>query len=92
MSSSPVRRRVVARGRVQGVFFRDTVQRRAHAAGVGGWVRNRPDGALEAVFEGEPNDVEAMVAVCRTGSSRAVVEELDVVEEPVEGINGFSVR
>jgi acylphosphatase len=77
---------------VQGVFFRDTVQRRARAAGVGGWVRNRADGALEAVFEGEPNDVEAMVALCRTGPSRAVVEELEVVEEPVEGIHGFSVR
>ena len=87
-----MRRRVVARGRVQGVFFRDTVQRRARAAGVGGWVRNRADGALEAVFEGEPNDVEAMVALCRTGPPRAVVEEVEVVEEPVEGIHGFSVR
>ena len=51
-AADPIRRRVVVHGRVQGVFFRDTVRRRASERGVAGWVRNRPDGAVEAVFEG----------------------------------------
>ncbi|HEY3192831.1 MAG TPA: acylphosphatase, partial [Solirubrobacterales bacterium] len=64
------RRRVVVSGRVQGVFFRDTTRRRADAVGVAGWVRNTPEGAVEAVFEGESAAVEQLVDFCRRGPSR----------------------
>jgi acylphosphatase len=80
------------RGRVQGVFFRDTTRRRAEAAGVSGWVTNRPDGAVEAVFEGDPAAVEELVEFSRRGPSRAEVESVDVVEEKPEGLSGFAVR
>lgn len=87
-----IRKRVVVRGRVQGVFFRDTTRRRAESAGVGGWVTNRPDGAVEAVFEGEPEDVEQLVEFCRKGPSRAEVESAEATEEDPEGLVGFEVR
>jgi acylphosphatase len=86
------RRRVVVSGRVQGVFFRDTARRRAEAAGVAGWVTNRPDGAVEAVFEGPPEAVEQLVDFCRRGPSRAEVSSVEVTEEEPEGLSGFQVR
>ena len=79
-------------GRVQGVFFRDTTRRRAEAAGVAGWVGNRADGAVEAVFEGDPAAVEEMVEFCRRGPSRAEVASVEVEEEQPEGLSGFEVR
>lgn len=82
----------MVRGRVQGVFFRETARRRAGAAGVAGWVRNRPDGAVEAVFEGDSAAVEEMVEFCRRGPSRAEVASVDVEEEQPEGLSGFEVR
>ncbi len=85
------RKRVVAHGRVQGVFFRDTVQRQAESAGVGGWVTNRADGTVEAVFEGEPDAVERMVEACRRGPGRAEVDRLDVTGEAPSGESGFRV-
>nr|WP_179419600.1 acylphosphatase [Streptomyces sp. TLI_235] len=87
-----IRRRVVVAGVVQGVFFRDTCRREAAAAGVAGWVRNLPDGRVEAVFEGEPAAVERLVAWCGRGPSRAVVEERRISEEAPEGLTGFEVR
>jgi acylphosphatase len=90
--SGVARKRVVARGRVQGVFFRDTVRRRAEAVGVAGWVHNRDDGAVEAVFEGEPEAVDEMVEFCRRGPGRAEVEQVEVSEEEVEGLTGFLIR
>jgi acylphosphatase len=87
-----VRRRVVIRGRVQGVFFRDATRRRAAQAGVAGWVTNRPDGAVEAVFEGDPEAVERLVRFAREGPSGAHVEDVEVRDEPPEGLEGFSVR
>ena len=57
-----------------------------------GWVHNRRDGAVEAVFEGEPERVEAMVEFCRRGPGRAEVTELEVTEEPEEGLAGFEIR
>jgi acylphosphatase len=87
-----VRRRIVARGRVQGVFFRDTVRRRAEAAGISGWVTNRDDGTVEAVFEGEADAVDSMVELSRSGPGRAEVTELDVSEEEPEGLSGFEIR
>jgi acylphosphatase len=86
------RRRVVAHGRVQGVFFRDTVRRRAEALGVSGWASNRDDGTVEAVFEGADESVEAMVELCRHGPGRAEVTELEVTAEEPEGLQGFHVR
>ena len=80
------------RGRVQGVFFRDTARRRAEAAGVAGWVRNSPDGAVEAVFEGDPSAVDQLVEFCRRGPSRAEVACVEVEEEAPEGLTGFAVR
>jgi acylphosphatase len=87
-----VRRRVVVRGRVQGVFFRDTMKRRAESAGAAGWVRNTPEGAVEAVFEGESEVVDALVEFCRRGPSRAEVASIEVEEEQPEGLTGFEVR
>jgi acylphosphatase len=90
--TEPVRKRVVARGYVQGVFFRDTTRRQAMTLGVGGWVTNRPDGAVEAVFEGDSEAVEGMVEFCRRGPGRAVVESLDVSDEQPEGLDSFEIR
>lgn len=90
--SERIRRRVVVRGEVQGVFFRDSTRSEASRHGVAGWVTNRPDGAVEAVFEGAPEDVEAAVSFMRTGPPRADVRDVEVVEEEPEGLNGFEVR
>ena len=85
------RRRVVVHGFVQGVGFRFAVERAAASRGLAGWVRNRPDGAVEAVFEGQREDVEALVAFCRQGPRGAAVERVDVAEESPEGLAGFRV-
>jgi acylphosphatase len=87
-----IRRQAIIHGRVQGVFFRDTTRRLAVSRGVAGWVRNRPDGTVEAVFEGEPEAVEAMVAFCREGPRGAQVDRVEVSEEKPEGLAGFAVR
>jgi acylphosphatase len=87
-----IRRRVLARGRVQGVFFRDSTRRKAEAEGVAGWVSNRPDGAVEAVFEGESNAVERMVEYVRSGPGRAEVTGAEVSEEEPEGLSGFRIQ
>jgi acylphosphatase len=82
----------VISGRVQGVFFRDTMRQRAEAAGVAGWARNAPDGTVEAVFEGSTEAVEELVEFSRRGPSRAEVAAVDVVDEEPEGLSGFAVR
>lgn len=87
-----VRRRVVVHGRVQGVFFRDSTQKEAEKRGVAGWVRNRDDGAVEAVFEGLEDAVDSLVDFCRSGPSRADVDSVDVEEQEPEGLSGFEVR
>jgi acylphosphatase len=89
-----MRRRVhvVVTGRVQGVFFRATCAREARLRGVAGWVANRPDGAVEAVFEGSPDAVEALLAWCREGPPTAHVDEVAMQEEPPAGDRAFSVR
>jgi acylphosphatase len=87
-----VRRRVVVRGHVQGVFFRDSVRRLAKRGGVAGWVANRRDGAVEAVFEGDPEEVERLVDFCRRGPRSARVDHVTVSEEEPEGPRGFEVR
>ncbi len=84
--------RVVVRGRVQGVFFRDSCARQARANGVAGWVKNRPDGAVEAWFEGHPQAVENLVTWCRQGPSRARVEGTEVTEDSPTGLEGFRIQ
>lgn len=86
-----IRRRVIVHGRVQGVFFRDTARRTAESGGVAGWARNRDDGAVEAVFEGDPEAVEALVEFCRKGPARAHVAQVEVLEEQPEGLTGFRI-
>lgn len=78
-------------GFVQGVGFRFGVERAANSRGVAGWVRNRADGAVEAVFEGEPEDVGELVDFCRRGPRGAQVERVEVEEESAEGLGGFRV-
>ena len=86
------RRRLVVHGRVQGVGFRYSVARAAQSRGVAGWVANRADGTVEAVFEGELEAVESLVRFCREGPRGAVVDRVEVDDEPPEGLRGFAVR
>lgn len=86
------RAHVFVSGTVQGVFFRATTRDEARDRGVGGWVRNLEDGRVEAVFEGEPDAVQEMVAFCHEGSKAAVVEDVDVTEESPEGLTEFRIR
>ena len=90
--SDQVRSRVVVRGYVQGVFFRDSCRREASTRGVAGWVTNRPDGAVDAVFEGEPGAVAAMVDWCRRGPRGADVDSVDETSEEPEGLARFEIR
>jgi acylphosphatase len=87
---SDTRRRVVAHGRVQGVFFRDSTRREAERRGVSGWARNTDEGTVEAVFEGPAEAVESLVEFVRGGPGHASVSQLDVSEEEPEGLSGFS--
>lgn len=91
-----MRYRVVVSGRVQGVWFRESCREQAAARGVAGWVRNRNDGRVEAVFEGAESEVAQLVAWCRVGPRAAVVTSIDVTEEAVDpaaaALAGFRVR
>jgi acylphosphatase len=87
-----IRRRIVVHGFVQGVFFRDTVRRRAQSTHVTGWIRNNADGTVEAVFEGEPDAVERLVDLCRDGPRGAHVDRIELVEEVPQGLSGFEIR
>lgn len=83
--------KVLVRGRVQGVGFRWICAQEARSRGVAGHVRNLPDGAVEASFEGSTDAVEAMVAWCRHGPEWAVVESVEVTEEPAAGESDFTI-
>jgi len=87
-----VRKRVVVSGRVQGVWFRESCRQEADAHRVAGWGRNCADGKVEAVFEGPPDAVEALVGWCSIGPIRARVVRVEVVDELPKGESGFSVR
>jgi acylphosphatase len=78
-------------GRVQGVWYRDSCRAEARRLGVAGWVRNLRDGRVEAVFEGEPDAVEAMVSWCHEGPPHALVTRVEVADEPPEGETAFRV-
>jgi acylphosphatase len=86
-----IRNHVLVSGRVQGVFFRDTCRRLAQQYGVTGWVRNLPDGRVEAVFEGPAEDVGRLVDWCRHGPRHAAVDQIEVQTEQPEGLNTFRV-
>lgn len=79
-------------GLVQGVFFRDTCLREASARGVSGWVRNRRDGSVEAVFQGADTDVGMMVSWAHRGPRDARVDRVEVFTEEPEPLHGFEVR
>jgi len=87
-----VRYRVLISGRVQGVFFRDTCRRLAEQHGVAGWVRNLPDGRVEAVFEGPPDNVRCLVDWAHTGPRLAAVNDVAIQPEPPEGLSAFRIR
>lgn len=87
-----IRTRVIVSGTVQGVFFRDSCRRQAMEHQVNGWVRNLLDGSVEAVYEGAPEAVQAMVEWTRHGPPKASVTRVDLYEEQPEGLAGFAVR
>ena len=88
-----MRWRVLVSGRVQGVGFRASCAHRAHHRGRSGWVRNLPDGRVEAELQGEPDAVAAVAGWCRQGPVLARVERVDIVElAPLAGADGFHVR
>lgn len=82
--------RLVIHGRVQGVFFRDSMRREALGLGITGWVRNRSDGTVEAVVQGDTSNVDAIVNWSHSGPRHAIVER--VVAEPADGeYAGFEI-
>jgi acylphosphatase len=83
--------RVLVSGDVQGVGFRWSTREEAAGRGLNGWVRNLLDGRVEAAFEGPANDVDAMVAWCRTGPKWATVSRVETVEETPSGETGFAI-
>ena len=92
MSGERVRKRVKVHGDVQGVFFRDSTRSESQTNDVAGWVTNNPDGSVEAVFEGEPDAVEAMIEFARSGPRSADVRDVEISDEEPEGLSGFDVR
>lgn len=86
------RERVIVEGRVQGVFFRAETQKAARELGVRGWVRNLPDGRVEAVFEGESTAVARAVEWTRHGPERALVTSIETIAEEPEGLTAFELR
>jgi len=80
-------------GQVQGVFFRDSTRQKAEELNLAGWVKNLPDGRVEAVFEGPPDGVKEMLRWCEEGPKQATVENIDTdIEDPVGDLSGFEVR
>lgn len=79
-------------GRVQGVGYRLWTERMAQELGLDGWVRNRRDGSVEAMFQGSPGAVAQMVELCREGPAEARVTEVEVLGETADAFTGFEVR
>lgn len=87
-----MRSRVVVHGRVQGVFFRDSLRRLADELHVAGWAVNTRDGTVEAVFEGEEEAVARLVRFAHDGPPEAAVERVEVFQEEPKGLTGFRIR
>ncbi len=92
MADDVIRKRCVVHGKVQGVFFRDSTRDEAERQGVRGWVRNRSDGAVEAVLEGAHEAVDSVVRFFDEGPDRAQVREVEIHDEEPEGLSSFEVR
>jgi len=86
------RAHVLISGRVQGVWFRASTRDKAESLSLSGWVRNIPDGRVEAVFEGDEEDVANMVRWCHAGPPMARVDRVEVEYEPLQGERGFEIR
>ena len=91
MPDDVIRRKITSHGRVQGVFFRDSARERAKTHGVAGWIRNTPDGSVEAVLEGSPEAVDRVTRFLETGPPDAEVERTEIDEQQPEGLSGFEV-
>ncbi len=92
-SNDQERAHVRISGQVQGVFFRDSTRQKAEELGLAGWVKNLPDGSVEAVFEGPSDKVREMVGWCEEGPRNASVEDVDSDFETSGGdLRGFEVR
>ena len=87
-----IRNRVLISGQVQGVYFRDAYRRLALQHGVTGWVRNLPDGRVEAVLEGPADEVHRLVDWAHQGPSSAMVTSVSVREERPEGLAAFVIK
>jgi acylphosphatase len=87
-----VSKRIVVAGRVQGVWYRGSMQQYADQLGLVGWVKNLPDGRVEAVAEGPAEEVRALLRWCATGPPGARVAEVLSNDQPVSGFDEFSVR
>lgn len=92
MTDEQVRAHLFVAGMVQGVFFRHEASRRAASRGLSGWIRNLPDGRVEAVFEGGADSVDSMVRWCHEGPGLARVTSVDVEWESPAGESGFRIR
>ncbi len=86
------RAHVFISGKVQGVFFRATTRKEAQKRGVNGWVKNLSDGRVEAVFEGEEDEIQEMIEFCHKGPERANVEDIEVEYEDAGGFEKFEIR
>lgn len=89
---SPIRRRLLVSGEVQGVWYRASCRDEAVARGVAGWARNLSDGRVEVVLEGPAEAVDEVREWCRGGPPGATVTSVDVTEEEPEGLDGFVTR
>ncbi len=89
--TTTIRRRLVIRGRVQGVFFRNSVRERSMGEELAGWARNREDGTVEVVLEGRSQGVQSVIDFCRQGPSRAEVGDVEIHDEEPEGLSGFQL-
>jgi acylphosphatase len=87
-----IRRRVIVKGHVQGVFFRQGCQREAVARRVAGWIHNNPDGTVEAALEGDPDAVEGVVSWMRVGPAGALVTGVKIIDEALLGEHTFRIR
>lgn len=87
-----IRYHVLVSGKVQGVGYRMSVLQAANKFNLNGWVRNLPDGKVEAIFEGNLIELEQMIRWCHQGNSPAVIQDIAIQEETPEGIQGFEIR
>lgn len=92
MSPETIRRRLVAHGKVQGVFFRHSTREAARNEGVAGWAANRADGAVEVVLEGPQDAVDSVAGYVRRGPSSARVDDVESYDETPEGLSDFEIR